>query len=299
MKRRRELLISVCAGILSIGLMACGNNAVTETTVPASEAESTENTSESTDKNSEDMINTDADSQVEELTETEESQEEEKVEEKFDYEAVINSYDNLLYINYSNGGPVAYLGYHIPEGWEQRVIDGEESTGLAKSTDDLYNNVGEIFISQGGWDLAYGYQPYQEAIHTFYDTGIYEEPERTAYYYNRWESCLTNLTKEGEIETPYGKAILYTAITELIEIDEDAYNEEESGYDVSKGKHLAWNLTEGALIPTIDDIFVMIEYNINSGDWFWSSSSDSELPGSFINHEYTGTLDEVIPLMFN
>ena len=99
------------------------------------------------------------------------------------------------------------------------------------------------------------------------------------------------MKKQGEIETPYGTAILYSRIVEgcfYTELDE-----EQMIY--ANLQHDYWQLYEGMLLE-IDDYYVQIEYKI--GDWWFKSETETELPDEFANHEYTGKLEEIIPQMF-
>ena len=135
---------------------------------------------------------------------------------------------------------------------------------------------------------------YMEALHQFLETGKWEEPERAKQLpYQMFIPYTTEMVKQGEIDTPYGTAVLYSRICEMCDYVEK--DEEKQVYTTPQ--NVGWDLCEGMIIE-IDDYFIQVEYRLDDWNAYRLIGSETELPPEFANHEYTGELEEIVPQMF-
>lgn len=332
MKNRwKKLLVIMGSAFTMITVMACGNSEANESIAEVSEqeAETTSGITEEQENIAESSVNDETDNMENGEAETDEvsKDEEADVEKNGKYmigdaelEAIIEPYDKVLSRTISIDGVSflqSYFGYNVPEGWEwpsyhnwedpdgrkeSRMHDGWINTNNSAETIDLdsfYGDTINYWYDQDGNKvevLPGSYRHYQncyhEALHTFMETGKWEEPEREKQLEYEFMRYYTNMTMEGEIQTPYGKGILYRGIYEGVPYT--GYDEETGVYteiDTDSPMH-SWHLEEGMLIE-VDDLFIRITYHLS--DWY---SSTEELPDSLANREYTGRLESIIPLMF-
>lgn len=251
-------------------------DAETEANAAASEtAESAQTEETADDGEKKDVIVEEDDSEWVEMTD-------EEVEAYEKYTALVNSYDYVL--SYGWGNEIdAVFGYHIPDGWRS----SEDTPGNGKTeakyyehlqneTEDEWVGIYEPLFANGQYD----YDQYIESLDHFYQTGTYAEPERLV---EDEGSYLLDMRKEGEMETPYGTAVLYTSIAQS-----GTYNDSD-----------LFSIQEGAMIPRGDmgeGYYIEIEYT--GSDWdTWSTTGD---PWEALqNHAYTGRLEELLPLLLS
>lgn len=165
-------------------------------------------------------------------------------------------------------------------------IDRAKSLGTYVTDED-----GNEFIPPSD-EFEYG-NNYNDALHEFYETKEWKEPERPKcpvgwpdeeYGYEQY--CPTRIYR-GEIETPYGKGILCSAVYEGVRYT--GYDAEMHCYTEIADTYL-WSRDE-EMILEVDDRFVIISYSYFEWSDLGANVESSDL-------DYTGRLDEIIPQMF-
>ena len=317
-------MVIMGSSLAILTISACGNNSSTESA--AVENDQVDETSSGGLEESERIDEASANDETDnpennelEMDDVSNDEEAEVEEEGVKYmlgeaelEEILEQYDNVLSVERSDG-VMSVFGYTIPAGVEReseewygadggkegksydvliRYGDEQHTAALVEriSMEVFYNK--KSFIEGEALDINDYNNQYKEALHQFMKEGVWEEPKRVeqSAYQNFFEYT-AEMKKQGEIETPYRTAILYSRIVEghfYTELDE-----EQMIY--ANPQHDYWQLYEGMLLE-IDDYYVQIEYKI--GDWWFKSETETELPDEFANHEYTGKLEEIIPQMF-
>jgi hypothetical protein len=268
---RKRYYTILGSGMLLLCLSGCGNaaeiNAEADSTVDMVAEEDMESKSESVLEENVQIQSDDTEAEQEETAT--ENADELKTE---DLQSIIDSYDNVLSIENSAAGVVPIFGYHIPE--------------LSESIWFYVYSVGTT-----DWDnKAEG-----KAISDFYKTGVWEKPERMEAipYGGNVTDYITEMEKKGELETIYGKAVFYQKLSERVFYSN---RDDDNQYYVpgdSESDHGTWDIYEGVLLQ-VKGNFIDIIYSKGEDGW---STSDYELPYNMENHEYTGTLEEILPQM--
>lgn len=317
MKNRwRRLLVVIGFTLTMIAMMACGNSEINESVAEenASKDEMTSDMVEEQESIAESSVNDETDNLENGEAEADESSEGEEIETEepgkyvlgdVELEKILAQYDNVLSIG-SSDGITPLFGYTIPEGWE-RV--GEEFFGAdgrveKKNQDELQHSAEEISLYwaynqpiTSGSETEKDYYDYdkqdKEAIYQFLENGVWEEPERAEQLPFPTFFYTTEMIKQGEIETPYGIAVLYSQISEICDYTEK--DEEKQVYTAPQ--NVGWDLCEGMIIE-IDDYFIQVVYRLDDWKAYRAIGTETELPEEFANHEYTGRLEEIIPQMF-
>lgn len=228
-------------------------------------------------------------------------------------ESIVEKYEKVLSMS-SSFGIKPYFGYNVPEGWKwddssiYQDIDGRKEERNYDYWISSNNDVEKIYIQSWSSSIQspviwivdgeekevqsddYEYDnKYNDEWRSFCKTGKWTEPKRPNYVINSMMGYITSMEKYGEIDTPYGKGVLYRALYEGVLYSE--YDEEKLCYTQVKGTN-NWSLEEGMIIE-VDDYFVKITYNLD--DWIVAGT---KLPESLAQTEYTGRLEEIIPQMF-
>lgn len=311
----KKKVMALMTGIMVLST-ACGGETV-ETAAPVQEAQETEQpvTEETTAEQNTEVLE-------EAEVQTEDSAKEEAVAEEestgngstglkigsSELDEICAKYDEVL----STYDVESYFGYNIIDGWasddfgvdgrqECRYVDiwtnGDETVSIEGI--DRAESLGTYVTDENGKEFIppsdeFDYNNrYLDAIHDFYETREWKEPERPQspvgwpdeeYGYERY--CPIRIY-QGEVDTPYGKGILCSAVYEGVRYT--GYDEETHCYTKVVDTYL-WSRDE-EMILEIDDQFVIISYSY----FEWSDLGENVDPS---NLDYTGRLDETIPQMF-
>lgn len=332
MNKKRAIALILC-GMVAVSNVACGSGNVETTApaqeteqAEASQEAVTEQTA-AEEEEQEESAETGEDVVTEDTVETEAA--EEKTEEAADgglkigsseLEEICAKYDKVL----STYEVESYFGYNIPDGWvgDDYGVDGrQESRYIDIWTSDNVENgdfvdvygtetvriegidraksLGTYVTDDEGNDFIppsdeFDYDNcYLDAIHDFYETKEWREPERPKcpvgwadeeYGYESF--CPTRIYR-GEIDTPYGKGILCSAVYEGVRYT--GYDAETHCYTEMADTY-RWSRNE-EMILEIDDQFVIISYSY----FEWSDLGANVDPDGL---DYSGRLDEIIPQMF-
>lgn len=317
MNKKKVMALILC-GMAAVSSAACGSGNA-EATAPAQETEQTETATveETAEKTTPEEMAQEEDAEkdenavTEDTGETESTTEEKEAEKQLkigssELEEICAKYDKVL----STYEVESYFGYNIPDGWagddydvdgrqESRYIDtwtcGDESITIQGI--DRAKSLGTYVTDDEGNDFIppsdeFDYDNcYLDAIHDFYETGEWKEPERPKcpvgwsdeeYGY---EQYCPNRIYRGEIDTPYGKGILCSAVYEGVKYT--GYDAETHCYTEEAGTY-EWSRNE-EMILEIDSQFVIMQYS--HFNWY---APDTEP----VNLDYSGRLDEIIPQMF-
>lgn len=323
--RMKKLCVIMGSSIMMLAITACGDSSITESAAveniqmdenPSDGTEESESVAESSVADEKDN----PENGEEETDEVSKDEEEDVEEESGKYmlgdtelDKILEQYDNVLSVEKFDG-VIPVFGYTIPAGWERNSAEGYETDGRVepKSRDQLHQYGDEqhsvaliedidinmwynqpVVIKEKQETDYYDYNNrYKEALHQFLETGIWEEPERASKMIFNYINYTKELNKQGEVETPYGTAILYSTLKEGCYYTD--YDEEKQIY--TNPQNRGWYLYEGMILE-IDNYYIQIEYK--KADWALSGlETEIELPSELANHEYTGKLEEVIPQMF-
>lgn len=315
---KKEVIVLLLSAVVFTST-ACGKNDVTgyETSV-ANEAVQTEKERESDDKKEEvlgerELRREQQEQLFEEVFSTEETFDKAQVGDQDTLAGIIDKYDKV----FSDSSVKAYFGYNVPAGWkrpdyytwadpdgreEKRSVDhwinennNEETIEINSFSSESFNSVGRIaYDSEGNeWEIQSDeteyINRYNDALHIFYETEEWTEPERANYPMSSFILYCTDRIPRGEIDTPYGRGILYSAVYEWIFYTE--YDDEMHCYTMIDDSEHYWSAGEGMILE-IDNYYIEIEYLLSDWEYF------EEYPEDFINAEYTGRLNEIIPQMF-
>lgn len=309
MYKKKTVALVLCVMVLST---ACGSEKV-ETEASIQEAQETEQAEEveGTTEEQNEQGEMDDDTAPEENTEIDTNSKENGTEEADNQRFVIGTtkledicaaYDKVL----STYALESYFGYNIPDGWTGddtwSVIDGRQeeryidqwTSGTETITIRGICNDGSVVVSMFD-ENGNEYEPqtdiydydnrYYEALHEFCETEEWKEPERAKLPSGSSVDYCTDRIFRGNIDTPYGKGTLCTAVYEIVFYKN--YDEEKHCY--TEVDHTEGWIQKEEMVLEIDDYFVIMEYN--NGDWYSPNGAPTNL-------EYTGRLDEVIPQMF-
>lgn len=215
----------------------------------------------------------------------------------------ISKYNNVM----SRSGRYIY-GYSIPNGWSQdSFYKGKNENGINvySSTNgltcgddkleiriyDAYPN-GSISIQDSSGtvteasDLEDYKKDFAEAQNNFYDTGTWTAPTETPDPALYGGPYYPSIQKENEIETPYGRGIIYTALCEYV------YTSGETGIHV---------YTEGILIKA-GNYFIDVQYVPISSSFYTIDGVNYSYNGTLVTqegpyYEYTGKIQEIFTEM--
>lgn len=311
MNKKRAIALILC-GMVAISNAACGSGNA-ETTAPAQETEQAEASQEAVteqtaaeEEEQEESAETGEDVVTEDTVETEAVADGGLKIGSSELEEICAKYDKVL----STYEVESYFGYNIPDGWvgddygvdgrqESRYIDrwtcGDESITIQGI--DRAKSLGTYVTDDEGNDFIppsdeFDYQNrYWDTIHDFYETREWKEPERPKcpvgdpddeYGY---EQYYPTRIYRGEVDTPYGKGILCSAVYEGVKYT--GYDAETHCYTEEAGTY-EW-VRDEEMILEIDDQFVIIQYN--NFNWYAPDTEPANL-------DYSGRLDEIIPQMF-
>ena len=329
---RKKVIALILCGIVATSNAACGDENK-EAAAPVQETKQieTEKTVAEEETLQEEIVKAEDNIVTEETAETDTIATEKSAENvenetskltigSSELEEICAKYDEVL----STYEVESYFGYNVPDGWtsddydvdgrqESRYVDRWTSDNIEH--DDLVDVYGTETVRIEGIDRAkslgtyvtdedgnefippsdefeYG-NNYNDALHEFYETKEWKEPERPKcpvgwpdeeYGYEQY--CPTRIYR-GEIETPYGKGILCSAVYEGVRYT--GYDAEMHCYTEIADTYL-WSRDE-EMILEVDDRFVIISYSYFEWSDLGANVESSDL-------DYTGRLDEIIPQMF-